>query len=140
MPWPKGRLSNLFREALIEKYPKVRLRLSTELTGELIHRLLTPVNSTVAAVLLPDGKTAPPPLLTNIIARDRMEIVQGAAGNVDGDWKSLGRAPWVLQSVPGAFFGRASSVGWSVPASPRRLRLKSTTCTCSWRSFSPVMA
>ncbi|HTD17645.1 MAG TPA: LysR family transcriptional regulator substrate-binding protein [Chthoniobacterales bacterium] len=25
-----------------------------------------------------------------------MEIVQGAAGNVDGDWKSLGRASWVL--------------------------------------------
>jgi len=25
-----------------------------------------------------------------------MEIVQGSAGNVDGDWKSLGRAPWVL--------------------------------------------
>jgi DNA-binding transcriptional LysR family regulator len=47
-------------------------------------------------VLLPEGKTAPPPLLTNIIASDRMEIVQGAAGNLDGDWKSLGRAPWVL--------------------------------------------
>ena len=37
----------------------------------------------VAAVLLPEGKTAPPPLLTNIIASDRMEIVQGAAGNYD---------------------------------------------------------
>jgi len=49
-----------------------------------------------AVVLLPEGKTAPPPLLTNIIASDRMEIVQGAAGKVDGDWKSLGRAPWVL--------------------------------------------
>src|SRR5436190_144451 len=31
------------------------------------------------------------------------------------------------------------SIGWSVPASPQRLRLKSTTCICSWRSFSPVM-
>ena len=31
-----------------------------------------------------------------------MEIVQGAAGNVDGDWKSLGRAPWVL-NPPGCF-------------------------------------
>jgi DNA-binding transcriptional LysR family regulator len=49
-----------------------------------------------AVVLLSEGKTAPPPLLTNIIASDRMEIVQSAAGNVDGDWKSLGRAPWVL--------------------------------------------
>jgi DNA-binding transcriptional LysR family regulator len=45
---------------------------------------------------LPEGKTAPPPLLTNIIASDRMEIVQGAAGNIDGNWKSLGSAPWVL--------------------------------------------
>jgi DNA-binding transcriptional LysR family regulator len=31
-----------------------------------------------------------------------MEIVQGAAGNVNGDWKSLGRAPWVL-NPPGCF-------------------------------------
>jgi DNA-binding transcriptional LysR family regulator len=31
-----------------------------------------------------------------------VEIVQGAAGNVDGDWKSLGRAHWVL-NPPGCF-------------------------------------
>ena len=37
-----------------------------------------------------------------------MEIVQGAAGNVDGDWKSLGRAPWVL-NPPGCFL-RASLI------------------------------
>src|SRR6476646_5352182 len=88
-------------QALTEKYPKVRLRLSSELTGELIQRLLAG-ELDVAAVLLPEGKTAPPPLLTNIIATDRMEIVQGAAGNVGGDWKSLGRAPWVL-NPPGCF-------------------------------------
>jgi DNA-binding transcriptional LysR family regulator len=82
-------------QALTEKYPKVRVRLSSALTGELINRLLAG-ELDVAAVLLPEGRTAPPPLLTNIIARDRMEIVQGAAGNLDGDWKSLGRAPWVL--------------------------------------------
>ena len=81
--------------ALTEKYPKVRLRLLSELTGELFRRLLAG-ELDVAAVLLPEGKTAPLPLLTNIIASDRMEIVQGAAGNVDGDWKSLSRAPWVL--------------------------------------------
>jgi DNA-binding transcriptional LysR family regulator len=40
--------------------------------------------------------------VTNIIATDRVEIVQGAAGNVNGDWKSLGRAPWVL-NPPGCF-------------------------------------
>src|SRR3984957_20564676 len=93
-------------QALTEKYPKVRLRLSSELTGELIHRLLAG-ELDVAAVLLPEGKTAPPPLLTNIIARDRMEIV-GAAGKADGDWKSLGRAPWVL-NPPGCFL-RASLI------------------------------
>jgi len=81
--------------ALTEKYPKVRVRLVSELTGELFNRLLAG-DLDVAAVLLPEGKNAPPPLLTNIIARDRMEIVQGAAGNFDGDWKSLGSAPWVL--------------------------------------------
>src|SRR5215510_11570000 len=82
-------------QALTEKYPKVRVRLSSELTGELFNRLLAG-ELDVAAVLLPEGKTAPPPLLTNIIAIDRMEIVQGTAGNFDGSWKSLGRAPWVL--------------------------------------------
>ena len=81
--------------ALTEKYPKVRLRLLSELTGELFKRLLAG-ELEVAVVLLPEGRTAPPPLLTNIIATDRMEIVQGAAGNFDGDWKSLGKAPWVL--------------------------------------------
>src|SRR5215831_50782 len=88
-------------QALTEKYPKVRLRLSSELTGELFHRLLAG-ELDAAAVLLPEGKTAPPPLLTNIIASDRMEIVQGAASNVDGDRKSLARAPWVL-NPPGCF-------------------------------------
>src|SRR5581483_7495182 len=87
--------------ALTDKYPKVRVRLSSELTGELIKRLLAR-ELDVAVVLLPEGKTAPSPLLTNIIASDRMEIVQGAASNIDGDWKSLGRAPWVL-NPPGCF-------------------------------------
>jgi hypothetical protein len=44
-----------------EKYPKVRVRLSSELTGELIHRLLAG-ELDVAAALLPEGKAAPPPL------------------------------------------------------------------------------
>jgi len=94
-------------QALTKKYPKVRLRLSTALTGELIQRLLAG-ELDVAAVLLPEGKTAPAPLLTNIVARDRMEIVQGAAGHVDNDWKSLGRASWVL-NPPGCFL-RASLI------------------------------
>jgi DNA-binding transcriptional LysR family regulator len=94
-------------QALTEKFPKVRLQLSSALTGELINRLLAG-ELDVAAVLLAEGRTAPPPLLTNIIARDRMEIVQGAAGNLDGDWKSLGRATWVL-NPPGCIL-RASLI------------------------------
>lgn len=93
--------------ALTEKYSKIQLQLLSGLTGELFNRLLAG-ELDVAAVFLPEGKTAPPPLLTNIIARDHMEIVQGAAGNVDGDWKSLGRAPWVL-NPPGCFL-RASLI------------------------------
>jgi DNA-binding transcriptional LysR family regulator len=84
--------------ALTERYPKVRVQLSSE---QLIQRLLAG-ELDVAVVPLPEGKTAPPPLVTNIVASDRMEIVQGAAGNVDGNWKSLGRAPWVL-NPPGCF-------------------------------------
>jgi DNA-binding transcriptional LysR family regulator len=80
---------------LTERYPKVRVRLVSELASGLFDRLLEG-ELDVAAVLLPEGKNAPPPLVTNIIARDRMEIVQGATGNFDGDWKSLGSAPWVL--------------------------------------------
>src|ERR1700732_1629947 len=99
-PLAEGTLIEPIR-ALTEKYPKVRLRLLSELTGELFNRLLAG-ELDVAAVLLPEGRTAPPPLLTNIIATDRVEIVQGAAGNVDADWKSLGRAPWVL-NPPGCF-------------------------------------
>ena len=90
--------------ALTEKYPKVRVQLSSE---QLIQRLVAG-ELDVAAVPLPEGKTAPLPLLTNIIASDRMEIVQGAAGDVNGDWKSLGRAPWVL-NPPGCFL-RASLI------------------------------
>jgi DNA-binding transcriptional LysR family regulator len=93
--------------ALTEEYPKVRLRLLSELTGELFNRLLSG-EIDVAAVLLPEGKAAPHPLLTNIIATDRMEIVQGAAGNVDDDWESLGRVPWVL-NPPGCLL-RASLI------------------------------
>lgn len=99
-PLAEGTLIEPIR-ALTEKYPKVRLRLLSELTGELFNRLLAG-ELDVAAVLLPEGRTAPPPLLTNIIATDRAAIVQGAAGNVRGDWKSLGRAPWVL-NPPGCF-------------------------------------
>jgi DNA-binding transcriptional LysR family regulator len=88
-------------QALTEKYPRVRLLLLSERTPELFNRLIAG-ELDVAVVPLAEGKTAPPPLLTNIIATDRVEIVQVAAGNFGGDWKSLGRAHWVL-NPPGCF-------------------------------------
>ncbi|MFC5862130.1 LysR family transcriptional regulator [Acidicapsa dinghuensis] len=93
--------------ALTEKYPKVQLRLLSALTGELFQRLLAG-ELDVAVVFLPEGKTAPSPLVTNIIANDRMEIVQSAAGVIHGDWESLSRAPWVLN--PSGCLLRASLI------------------------------
>src|SRR5215475_10315473 len=93
-PLAEGTLIEPIR-ALTEKYPKVRVRLLSERTSELINRMLAG-ELDVAAVPFPKGRTAPAPLVTKIIATDRVEIVQGAAGNVRGDWKSLGRVPWVL--------------------------------------------
>ena len=81
--------------ALTERYPKVRLQLLSEFNGGLFNRLLAG-ELDVAAVVLPVGRTAPPPLLTTIVATDRVEIVRGAGGTADGNWKSLSRAPWVL--------------------------------------------
>lgn len=93
--------------ALAKQYPKVQLRLLSGLGGELFNRLLAG-ELDVAVVFLPDGKTAPPPLMTSIIARDHMEIVQGAAGTLGDDWESLGRASWVLN--PSGCLLRASLI------------------------------
>src|SRR5260221_11433080 len=71
-PLAEGTLVEPIR-ALTEKYPKVRLRLLSERTGELFNRLLAG-ELDAAAVLLPVGRTAPAPLLTNVIASDRMEV------------------------------------------------------------------
>jgi DNA-binding transcriptional LysR family regulator len=93
--------------ALTQNYPKVQLRLLSALTGELFNLMLAG-ELDVAVVFLPEDKTAPSPLRTNIIASDHMEIVQSAAGNIDGNWKSLGKAPWVL-NPPGCLL-RASLI------------------------------
>jgi DNA-binding transcriptional LysR family regulator len=84
---------------LTKKYPKVKLQLSSG--SDLFNRLLAG-ELDVAVMLLPVGRTAPPPLLTTIIATDRAEIVQSTAGNLGSDWESLGRASWVL-NPPGCF-------------------------------------
>src|SRR2546430_7559905 len=57
-PLAEGTLIDPIR-ALTEKYPKVRLRLSSELTSELFHRLIASERDD-AAVLLPPGTAAAP--------------------------------------------------------------------------------
>jgi DNA-binding transcriptional LysR family regulator len=99
-PLAEGTLVEPIR-ALTEAFPKVRLLLLSERTPELFNRLIAG-ELDVAVVPFPEGKTAPLPLLTKVIATDRVEIVQRASGNVEGDWKSLGRAAWVL-NPPGCF-------------------------------------
>jgi DNA-binding transcriptional LysR family regulator len=90
---------------LTEKYPQLRLRLLSEGATALFNRLLAG-ELDVAVVALPVGRTAPAPLLTNIVATDRVEIVKSAASKIDGNWKNLGDAPWVLN--PLGCFLRAS--------------------------------
>jgi DNA-binding transcriptional LysR family regulator len=85
-------------QALTARYPRLRLQLLSEVNGGLYNRLLAG-DLDIAAVVLPLGKAAPPPLLTTIVATDRVEIVQGARGKVNGNWKSLGEAPWVLNPL-----------------------------------------
>src|SRR5689334_21512167 len=99
-PLAEGTLIEPIR-ALTAKYTKVGLQILSERTSELFNRLLAG-ELDVAVVPFPEGRTAPPPLLTNIIATDRVEIVQRAAGKVDAHWKSSGKAPWVL-NPPGCF-------------------------------------
>lgn len=96
-PLAVGPLTEATR-ALTEKYPELRLRLLSEGNSTLFGRLLAG-ELDVAVVALPVGRTAPPPLITNIVATDRVEIVQRAAGNIDGNWKSLSTAPWVLNPL-----------------------------------------
>ena len=103
-PLAVGPLTEATR-ALTDTYPRVRLRLLSEGSSTLFSRLLAG-ELDVAIVALPVGKTAPAPLLTTIVATDRVEIVQGAAGKLDGDWQSLGQASWVLN--PLGCFMRAS--------------------------------
>ncbi|MGH8201879.1 MAG: LysR family transcriptional regulator [Steroidobacteraceae bacterium] len=80
---------------LRERFPKVRLRLISELTGNLFERLLKG-ELDVAVVLLPEGQPAPSPLATKVISTDRMLIVQPGSGGSKPSWSQLDGKSWVL--------------------------------------------
>lgn len=80
---------------LRERFPKVRLRLLSELTGNLFERLLKG-ELDVAAVLLPEGQAAPFPLATKVISTDRMLIIGSRAHGLKPTWSQLDGKSWVL--------------------------------------------
>jgi DNA-binding transcriptional LysR family regulator len=90
---------------LRERFPKVRLRLLSELTGNLFERLLEG-ELDVAAVLLPEGQAAPSPLETKVINTDRMLIVQPRAEGSKPTWRQLDGKSWVL-NPPGCMLRAA---------------------------------
>ena len=91
-------------QALTEKYPKVRLRLSSELTSELFNRLLAG-DLEAAVVLLPEGKTAPPPLLTTgaatrsqIFICPRSRVVRTTFANGKSWWSQRDLDPTTVRT------------------------------------------
>jgi DNA-binding transcriptional LysR family regulator len=80
---------------LRERFPRVRLRLITELTADLFERLLKG-ELDVAVAVLPEGETAPLPLDTTVISTDRMLIVQPRDYHPKPTWSQLDGKSWVL--------------------------------------------
>ena len=94
-------------QALAQRFPKLRLRLISDLTGELIKKIRAG-ELDLAAVLVPEAYVAPPPLLADIVATDRMMIVESSRRSRmrAPTWRKLSEFPWVL-NPPGCLL-RAS--------------------------------
>lgn len=90
---------------LRERFPKVRLRLISELTGSLFERQLKG-ELDLAVALLPEGQSAPPPLETNVISTDRMLIIQPRKHALKPTWQQLDGKSWVL-NPPGCMLRAA---------------------------------
>ncbi len=84
-------------QALTKRFPKLRLRLLSDLTGELLARMRAG-QLDLAAVLLPNSHMVPPPLVVDIVATDRMVIVEKGRprGARTPTWSELSASPWIL--------------------------------------------
>jgi DNA-binding transcriptional LysR family regulator len=84
-------------QALTRRFPKIRLRLLSDLTGDLIAKIREG-QLDLAVVLLPDSHNVPPPLVADIVARDRMVIVEKgrSRGARAPTWQALSASQWVL--------------------------------------------
>lgn len=80
--------------ALTRRFPKVRLQLFSD--AGLIAKIQAG-QLDLAVVTLADSQTVPPPLVADIVATDRMVIVEeGRAGARQPTWQTLAASQWVL--------------------------------------------
>jgi DNA-binding transcriptional LysR family regulator len=82
-------------QALAKRFPKLRLQLVSD-TG-----LIAKIQAgqlDLAVVLLPVSPMVPPPLVADIVATDRMVIVEKGRtkGALNPTWQVLSASPWVL--------------------------------------------
>jgi DNA-binding transcriptional LysR family regulator len=94
-------------QALAKRFPKLRLRLVSDLASALISKIRAG-ELDLAAVLVPEDFMAPPPLLTEIVATDRMVIVESRRRSRvrAPTWQKLSEIPWIL-NPPGCRFRAA---------------------------------
>lgn len=94
-------------QALARRFPKLRLRLLSDLTSALIAKIRAG-ELDMAAVLVPEAYTAPPPLLADIVATDRMMIVESSHRSRirAPTWRKLSEISWVL-NPPGCILRAA---------------------------------
>jgi DNA-binding transcriptional LysR family regulator len=82
-------------QALTKRFPKLRLRLlsDVDLTAKIRAGQLD-----LAVVLRPDSQMVPPPLIADIVATDRMVIVEKgrSRGARTPTWQALSASQWVL--------------------------------------------
>ena len=84
-------------QALAKRFPKLRLRLTSDLTSELMSKV-SAGELDLAAVVVPEDYVAPLPLLADIVATDRMMIVESNRRPRvrSPTWARLSELPWVL--------------------------------------------
>ena len=82
-------------QALTKRFSKLRLRLLSDV--DLIAKIRAG-QLDLAVVLLPDSRMVPPPLVADIVATDRMVIVEKgrSRGARTPTWQALSASQWVL--------------------------------------------
>jgi DNA-binding transcriptional LysR family regulator len=104
-------------QALTKRFPKLKLSLLSDLAGDLIAKVQAG-QLDLAVVLRPDPHGLPPSLLVDIVATDRMVIVEKgrSRGGRTPTWQAMSASQWVL-NPPGCLL-RAALLGILDKAGP----------------------